>query len=275
MSELAPEATGGQDALPGLEGGDSGPQINPMWNDLLGTLPQGLHGMVIPHLQKWEQGVTQQFQKVHSDYEPFKKFREAQIDPGILDQSYQVYQALERDPQKFIEAVMEHYGLEFEQGLDDDDEYEEDEYEGEEVPFDLTRDPNFGRIQQMTELMAQALLDQQNQKVQAEIEQQLDSDLKAIKEKLPYIPEQHILHYLFSASQANEGPVNVDEVVNAFSELQNQIIAQHRNPSAGAPVVLGAGGGTPSSAVSVGNLSSKDRRNLIVQQLAAAAQQGG
>lgn len=273
MSEMAPEALGTQqDALPGLDGADSGPNINPAWNELLGAVPQGLHNLMIPHLQKWDQGVQQRFAQVHSQYEPYKRFLDQKLDPGILDQSYQVYQALERDPQRFIEAVMEHYGLEVEQGLDDEVEDVEDEGE---LPFDLNSDPNFDRVRSMTEMMAQALIQERQQKEEQEINAQIDSDLQTIKEKFPYLPEDMILQVLYSAAGMNDGPADMEQVTGMLEKYTEQIISQHRNPSAGAPVILGAGGGTPSTATPVSGLKPQDRRSLIVQQLRAAAQQGG
>jgi len=242
------------------------PTINPAWNPLLEVLPASLHGMVTPHLTKWDQGVQQMVQKVHSEYAPWKAFQDAQLDPEALYQSYQIQQALEADPQKFIEAVMQHYGMEFEQGQQD--QLEENDGEEELGLVDFTQDPEFQRQQQMTETMAQYLIAQQQAQDDAAEDKQLDADLKAAKEKHGDFDEDWVLQRVM---YFNEDP---DTAVQKYHQHVQQIITNHRNPSAGAPVIMGSGGGTPVTPTVTSNMSGKDRRALMVQMLANAHANG-
>jgi len=248
----------------------SEPSINPAWNPLLEQLPSSLHGMVTPHLTKWDQGVQQMVQKVHSEYEPWKPFKENNLDPNTLYQSWQAIQNLEADPQGFVQAVIQHYGLQnllaAEQGQQP---AATNEGEQDLVPFDVTQDPEFQRVTGMTEQMAQLLLAQHQQQQEAAADQQVESDLQAAKAKHGDFNEEFVLQRMYATGE------DMDTAVAKYKELTNQILTQSRNPSAGAPIVMGSGGGTPSTATPVGNLSDKDRRAMIAQVLANAAANGG
>jgi hypothetical protein len=240
------------------------PSINPAWNPLLEQLPSSLHGMVTPHLSEWDKNVQQMVQKVHSEYAPWKPFQEAKLDPEALYQSYQIQQALEADPQKFIEAVMEHYGIQFEQGQ----QPEENGVEEEPGLFDITQNPEFQRVTGMTEQMAQLLLQKHQAEEDAVMDQQLDSDIAAAKQKHGEFDEDWVLQRVMYFGE------DVDTAAQNYQAHVQQIISQHRNPGANAPVIMGSGGGTPSTASPVANLSPQDRRSLIAQRLQAAAAQG-
>lgn len=244
------------------------PSINPAWNPLLEQLPSSLHGIVTPHLTEWDKGVQQMVQKVHSEYEPWKQFKDNNLDPNNLYQSWQAIQNLEADPQGFVQAVIQHYGLQLaEQG-----QQQPAANEGEEElpPIDITQYPEFQRINGMTEQMAQVLLTQHQEKQDAIADQQLDADLTVAKQKLGNMyDEQYLLQYMGTTNGT------IDQAVEAYQAHVNNIISQQRNPSAGAPIIMGSGGGTPVTPIPGGNLAPKDRRALIAQTLANAAANGG
>jgi hypothetical protein len=254
--------------------------INPAWNPLLEQLPSSLHGMVTPHLKKWDKNYQEGLQKVHSEYEPWKPFIEHKLDPSALYQSWQAIQNLEADPQGFVKAVIEHYGLQnvltavAEQGQ----QQPQANNVGEETlgEYDFSQTPEYQAMSQelqrttgMTEQMAQLLLAQYQQQQETEADQQVEADLQAAKQKHGEFNEEYVLQRMYATGET------MDAAVANWQALTNQILSQSRNPSAGAPIIMGSGGGTP--AVNAGDKlkTPQDRRAFIAQQLANAAANGG
>lgn len=240
--------------------------INPAWNPLLEQLPTSLHGMVTPHLKTWDQNYQQGLQKVHSEYESWKPFQEAGLDPDALYQGYQIQQALEADPEKFVQAVMEHYGVTFpQQGQQPEEEI------GEEEPglYDINQDPEFQRYGQMTEKMAELLIAQQQEAADQQSDAALDADLADARKNMGEFDEDYVLQRILYYQE------DVPTAVKSYQTHVEGIISQHRNPATSAPVIMGSGGGTPAQNTVVNNMSPQDRRALIAQTLAAAAANGG
>lgn len=265
QDEINPGTGGFEDNSAPVADSDNGPSINPAWSPLLEQLPESLHNIAIPHLQKWDSGVQEMVGKVHSQYEPYKPFLEQNLDPASLYQGYQIQQALEADPAKFIEAVMDFYKIApVEQG-------QQPEESGEEEPayYDVNNDPEFQRIKGMSESMAQLILAQQQQQQESTEDSQLDADLDAARQELGEFDEDYVLQRMI---YFEEDPRTA---VQSYHQFVQDTITQSRNPSASAPVIMGSGGGTPVQPTAVNNMQPQDRRALIAQMLATANAQGG
>lgn len=247
------------------------PAINPAWNPLLEKLPASLHGMVTPELLSWDKNVQQLVQKVHSEYEPWKPFKENNLNPQEMYQSWQAIQNLEANPQEFVNAVIQHYGLQQMLAAEQGQQPEvNDGDDGELSPYDISSDPEFQRVTGLTEQMANLLLAQHQQQEDAQWDATVDADLNKAKQQLGNMyDEQYLLQYMASTDGT------IDQAMTAYQEHVNNIITQQRNPSAGAPIIMGSGGGTPATAIPVGNMSDKDRRAYVAQVLANAQANGG
>src|SRR4249920_3440490 len=55
---------------------------HPAWQEILNKVPAELHGQIIPTLQKWDTGVSRQFQKIHDSYAPLRQFEDT--DPSDI-----------------------------------------------------------------------------------------------------------------------------------------------------------------------------------------------
>src|SRR6187399_3584926 len=96
----------------GYDGGQAqGTGNNPAWNKFLEVVPQDLHEKVTPLLQKWDSGVQDRFNKVHSEYEPWKGLKESGVDPELAQFGVNLVSALQNDPQMVFKALQEHYGF--------------------------------------------------------------------------------------------------------------------------------------------------------------------
>lgn len=247
------------------QGSDSEDQgtggINPAWNPLLESLPAGLHSQITPHLTKWDQNFQNKIQEVHSQYEPYKPFLENQVQPDQINYALSILQAIEESPQDVMNALKAYIGEE------DDTEQQgqlEDSGNGPEQPEWLNH-PEYKRMEDMVNTMAQLLVQQRESEANSQIDSELDAEFTAAQEKHGDFDEEWVLTKMY-----NNPDLSVEQAVEAYKEFEQGILAKNRKPG---PPVLGAGGSVPNPDYSPGKLDSKDRKGLVAQMLAQAAQQ--
>lgn len=243
------------------DGGDNSPGLNPAWNDVLSVLPEQFHNVVTPHFQQWDQSAQQRIEQVNSQlgqFEPYKPFVDNGISPEDLEQGIRLMYELNTNPQAVYEAIAEAHNF----GGNGEQESEIEPEEGEEGAF---QDPRFDNLQQGLDLVAQVLLEDQNKKIQAQAEADLESELTALREKHGDFDEAYVLSLM-----AND--ISAEDAIAAFQGLSQNIL--QKNPRPFAPSVMGnSGGGTglPSQAIDPRKLSGKDTRSLVEQMLRASA----
>lgn len=240
-------------------------KINPAWNNLLSRVPQGLHGQILPELQQWEKNYTQGMQKVHSQYAGYKPFLDQQIAPEQLNEAYMIRQALEEDPLKFVQALVEHYNLQLptEQGQQPNEPQDEDN------PYDLSQNPEWQNQQQIVQTMAQALLLQNQQAQEAQEDAELDAQFESAKQRHGDFDEDFVMKHLYFSGADNPTEELMDEAIEAWKEHVQSVVQNYRSPSQNAPVIMGGGGGLPSQQTPVGSLNGNQRRALVAQTLAS------
>ena len=253
------QETQGQETETSIESQSSGTGINPAWNDLLESVPSSLHSQITPHLTKWDQNFQTKINEVHSQYEPFKPFVESQIAPDQINYALGVLQAIEERPQDVLNALQAYIGT-------DDDEQGQDDTEdnGPEQP-ELFNHPEYKRMQEMVETMAQLLVQQRQAETDAQVDSELESDLKAAQEKHGDYDEEWVLTKMY-----NNPNLSVDEAVQAYKEFEQGILSRNRKPG---PPVMSPGGSVPNQDFKPSGLDSQGKRGLVAQMLAQAAQQ--
>lgn len=238
VGEIQDDATGGGD--------------NPAWGELLGVIPTQLHPIVKPHLQKWDQGVQQRFQQVHSQYEPWQNISDQGVTPDDVVQALGILQTINDDPQRVFEALAEHLGvsLDGEQGEAETDEGVQE-----------FNDPRFDELQSTVQNMANIILAQHQQQTEAEEDAALDAHLNDLKEKFGDYDERYVLAMMDTGMSG-------EDAVQQYQQLLSGAASQINRPPA--PRILTPGGGLPSQAVNPSQLTDKGRRNLVVQMLESA-----
>jgi hypothetical protein len=264
---LMPQEDNQQDASDVTQQQEQIPEVkgNPAWDELLSQVPAGLHGVLTPHLQKWDTNYQQGLQKVHSQYEPYKPFIDEGIDPTSLNNALLVMQNLEADPEKFARALVEHYGL----NLAEQGQEEAEQEQSEELPYDISMHPEFQKVQQMTELLAQQTLTQHEAAQEAQAEAELDQSVAAAKEQYGEFDEEYVYQKMYSTG------CDLETAVQAFMDMRNQWVQNYQPPGANAPRLMGSGGGLPSQATPARNLTGAQRRALMVQTLQNLKASGG
>lgn len=273
---MEPEETGqgletGTEEIPVAEaqeestGGDS---LNPAWNELLEVVPSQLHSLVTPHLQKWDQNFQSKINEVHSKYDPYKDFLEQNVEPDQINYALQLQQAIDQRPLEVIKALNEYAKS---QGLLTDEPEQQGQVDESEIPNEILQHPEIVKMQQMVNTMAQAMLEQNQAKAQAEEDQKLQAEIKTLKETHGEFDVDWVVTKALQDANAGKSVKNLEPYVKQYQDFEQSILAKSRQP---APKVLAPGGIAPNNQVDVKALDEKGRRDFVTQMLQAAAQQG-
>lgn len=248
----------------GYDGGQEqqGTGVNPSWQEYLNEIPQELHEKVIPAFEKWDKGVQDRFQKVHSEWEPWKQFVDAGIEPNEVQFSLNLLNSINENPEMVWKAIGEHYKL-FEketsnsgqgQGKPTGEEDVEDPYA-----------PQFEELRRQQQIMAQVMLNQRQAELDAQADADLDTELKALQGKHKDrggFDERYVLALM-------QNGFSSEDAVNAYFEFQEK----ERQKFGVKPLIMGSGGGLPNPTTDVRKLDEAGRKNLVAQMLQGYAQQ--
>lgn len=241
-------------------GGDGG---NPAWNDILQVLPTSLHGQVKPVLEKWDKGVQQRFEQVQSQYSPYKSFAEQKISPDDIEVALGIAQRINTDPQGFFQTFQEMFAEQLGQN-----QQGQGQPSGENDPeFDLgdytqqpQEDPRIAQLEQQQELLNQWWIQQQNEKMQAEADTQLENDLKSLREKYGEYDDRYVLGLAMAG-------VSLEDAVKEYQSK----FGSSRPTDPNTPNVLTPGGGLPTERIDPKKMDGQQTRSLVEQMLRAAA----
>lgn len=246
--------------MDGFDGGQvqgDAPGPNPAWNDVLSVIPAEYHEKITPHFQQWDQSAQQRIEQVNSrvkDFEPYQPFVEHGIDPSELENGLRLLYEINNNPQGVWDALGKAYNLAGESG---------GAGASGEDPEPQYQDPRFGDLQQGLELVSQIVLNEQQAKVAAQADVELDRELSDLKSKHGDYDERYVLAMMQSGMSG-------EQAIQSYQGLRNNLL--QNNPRPFAPNVMGSsGGGTgyPSQAIDPTKLSPKDTRSLVAQMLAA------
>lgn len=233
---------------------------HPAWQEVLDSIPDALHPMITPTLEKWDKGVEARLAKVREEYEPYKGFIEQQIDPDAADQALRFLRAVEADPAGVIKVLQDAYGLTEKQA---EAVVDKAVTEGEEVS------PESKRIAELEARLTEVATGIQNQtKIQTDAQQAqgLRTYLDGLHETYPLVPEDIIIAHL---ANGNDG----EAAAKLYMSHLDESIKAAQAPGNEAPVVLGGGGGVVSNQQDLNKLSEKERKDLVVKMLEEAAAQ--
>jgi hypothetical protein len=265
-----PEGNAGPVDNTGTEQVDTGTENdtggNPAWNDLLSQIPDNLHHLVTPHLQKWDQGVQQRFsqlQKEQSGYAPYKDFVEQGVDPQAIQQALAVMSMINDKPDQFYNEMQTYYKDDprFQQQSSDQGQQEpEVDLGGEPPKFNIEDDPRFQQMQQQQEIIANFLGNQVTEQQNAQEDAALDQEMKALETKHGAYDEDYVL----GLAQAG---VPLEDAVLRYQGLVGKV-RNAPTPGSNFPPVVTPGGGVPSTAIDPAGLTNKETRELIASFLA-------
>lgn len=251
---------GGSDALydgnqTGGEGQQGSEQGNPAWGEFLNVVPQELHHQITPILKKWDDGVQERFSKVQSDYAGYKAFKDSGIDPAVLQQGYQIHQALQSDPKRVFEALVGAYP-DLLEGL----QQQNQSGQGQQEPTaeDLLQ-KRLDAMDAQQRQIAEVMIAQHRAEEVARADAALDAEFADMRKKYGDFNDEWVLSKL----QVNP-KMTVEAAVQAYQQFESGIRAKY----APKPLFIGGGSsGLPGSAPDVTKLSDKDTTNYVAEIL--------
>lgn len=251
---------------PGYNGGDpsgvpqGGGNGNPAWNEFLEPIPQEYHDKVRPVLEKWDKGVQERFGKVHSQYEPWKPIIDAGVDPETASFSINLLNAINDNPRQVYEAIGNYYQLTGQNGSPsgqgpEPEELEEDPYDG-----------RFAALERQNQIMAQHLIKQREEKLEAQASAELDRELTELRGKNKSrgdFNEKFVLAHM-------QNGMSAEDAVEAYYQFRDTELKKYRQM----PLIMGSGGGVPQFGnTDVRKLTDGQTKDLVAGMLAQAKAQ--
>lgn len=243
---------------------------NPAWSELLDALPGGLHGIVKPHLEKWDKGVEQRFQTVQSRYQPYQPLIEQGRTPEELMQGYQLMQMIATNPRQFYDRMTEHYASEW--GLNSGQgQGENDDWDSEPTEDGEPTDPMYQQLQQAQQELAQQqgtiaqyLASQVEQQERAAADAEVEQEFGQIAAKYGELDQKKVNLIVSLALQNNLTVMDAADQVFGLLGAQQQAAAA---PKQQVRVVPTTGGVPQQQPLDPTKMAPKDRRSLVASIL--------
>lgn len=249
------------------------PENQSPYADYLEKVPEGLRPVVEPTFKEWDANVTQRFQELHSQYEPWKQVTD-QYQPDDVMGALQVASVLEEDPERFLAAFVEAYpelAQKALQGQGGTQQPPSTPPSSEQGLSDLDpEDPVAQRIKSLEDQISQltgTFTEQQQREQQQASQQYLDQVLSQLHEQHGDFDDTFILSQI---AFANRTP---DQAIQAWNETKTKYMAPPP-PTPPAPPVISANGGIPSTVPEIEGMDRKETTNLVAQLLEQAAREG-
>jgi hypothetical protein len=248
---------------------------HPAWQEVLSLLPSGFHAPVGERLNKIQQGFDSKLQQVHSEYEPFKPFKEAGVTQEQLEGAWQLFALASQDPRALYDQLGQYYGYAT-NGQGQQGQQQQDETfdlgsantgsEGEE-----TDNPALAELRQQQQQMQQFMIQQYEQQQAREADAWLESAISGFPEEIR--SNQSAMNYILNiANVEGQKTGDFDKGLKAGLAAYDQLVNNVRSaPRAtdGAPLVMPSSGGTVATTPSR-ELNDKDRKAAFVQLLQQA-----
>jgi hypothetical protein len=257
------QSGGGQGAPTGAAQ-PQGQPVNEFYKGILEQVDPAHRAIVEPYLGKWDAGVSRRFQELHGELQPFQQIG---ADPETLAQAFQLYQAIDSNPQGVLEMLQQAMaevappgaGGQQPQGLQGQ---QPPEGEGGAAALPPEFQERFTQFEQALEYMAQQFLEQQTSQTAEAEDAQLDQYLGNLKKELGDFDEEYVVAKMMAG-------ISGEDAVKAYhAAIQQQVNSRARQPNL--PPILGGGGAVPQEGKSVAEASAKDTKALVANILAAS-----
>jgi hypothetical protein len=235
-------------------------QGNPAWSEFLQVVPQELHSQITPVLQKWDSGVNEKLQKVHSEYEPWKPIIKS-ADPEQATAALNMLNALQESPRMVYDALAEAYG--FNTADNDSNGSQSGQGQNKSSVDDDPYNQRFADLERQNHIMAQHLISQREEQLRKQAEVELDQELSGLRNKYK---SQGEFDERFVLALMQNG-LSSEDAVKEYYSWRDQEVSRY-GPK---PFILGSGGGLPQKNVDVTKMSDQETKDLAVQYLRASA----
>jgi cell division protein ZapA (FtsZ GTPase activity inhibitor) len=220
--------------------------------------------MVTPTLRDWDNKFKEQLQQVQSQYEPYKPFLDNQVPPEALEQAYGLYNLINENPELVFKQMQEFYGFGDQgQAAGSENEGEEETFDFNSPEADITQHPKFQELLQNQQMLAQVLVQKDEQERYGQITNEIETELAGIKEKSPDIDELMLFQLAVGAG------ITLTQAAEQLGNFTEHVRTESRRP---APNVF-SGGGVPAQQIpDPAKMSDKETKQTVAAILAAQAQ---
>lgn len=247
---------------------------NPAWSDILSPVPQEFHGHLKEHLSKSDKYT----QEVQQRFAPFKEFVDSGVGRDDIDQSLQLAHLFQTNPRGVFDFLNTQYnyipttqqtapnGQNNSQGQTQSNEFDISGLE-QTPEFDITKNPQFQQVAQQAALANQLASQMQHQQMEQQVNQQIQTEVTQLQNSYPHIPIQEVIKRAVANASISGGREDLDKAAKEIDSMG--WFAKKGTP---APPNLSGGGNRalPSSQVSPGSMSAKDRTAHVAALLKAA-----
>jgi hypothetical protein len=252
--------SGGPDGGAGNLNSDTTGQ-NPAWNEFLQVVPQEYHEQVTPLLQKWDQGVNQRFEKVHSDYAPWKNYIDQGITPDQVNMALNVLNTLQENPEYVWKSLGDYHKFGQEPV---ENQGGNGQGQGELENQGQLQDPRYDELSQNFGKLAEFVLQKQQADMEAQEDYALDQELASLRSKYGDFDEKYVM------SQMLYGEMSGEQAVQEFQKMAQRLASQGPQPFS---FLGGNSGGVPGTNPDVRKMSDSQARDAAVQMLQGFAAQ--
>lgn len=252
---------GGYDNGQAQGGNNNG--FNPNFQPLLNDLPQDLHEKVLPHLQQWDKGVQDRFEKLQSGYAPWKSVLSSGATPEMVNNGLSLMNLLDTNPEALYRALADNYkfGQQQDQGTGQGQGQPNQQAPVDDIP-DYVRDiqSKYGQMEQNFTTLAQHVLEQRQQEANAREDAALANEFKSAHSKLGDFDDD----WVKAKCLANLN-LTVEQAASQYKDWERGMLARH----GARPLISGSsGGGVPGQGnIDVTKLNGAQTRGLAVDMI--------
>lgn len=267
-----PEGEGEGDAGEGGDSGQAGEEDNflpdgSLGGDFLQRVPEEHREILKPYVGQWDAGVTRRFQSIHSEYEPYKQFKENGISADVLQQGVTLVDLLNNNPNYLFQLLKQELGDE--QGSGEPPQSGQNE-ELQGLPPELL--DRFNNNENALKGLVDYLVNQEQAQKEAAEDQALADLLTSLHTEYGNFDDG------FVVGRIAQGMTPDDAIKEWNSVLQAALSDQDKSgngPGASAPPVLRGGGRSlPLGGTDVKKASNKDVTDLVTNVLQQANASG-
>jgi multidrug efflux pump subunit AcrA (membrane-fusion protein) len=235
---------------------------HPAWDEILSKIPEEFHPLVTPTLEKWDSGVQNKIQDLHSQFDPYREVI-GDVDLEVVDMALKLAEAVQADPEAVYRQLAEAYGFDSgEQGVT--------EMENTAMSDLFTDDSELAAQLAEQRQMLEALQQERQAEIEAaqqaqedmELSQLLDEYLGALHEEYGDFNDDFVVTLMGNGMDGEEA---VQEFFSIVKEASSNSQGSNTEP---APAVLGSGGNIPSNAIDPSKLNPSQTSELVAQLLA-------
>lgn len=250
----------------GSDSTDTGTGYNPAWSPLLEKIPTPFHEEIRPFLSDWDKN----FNKVQSQYAPYKTFVDNQVAPESIENSLKLAQLINANPRLVYEQLGERFGFASGQGQNEVEETNEEDNEFSDGDFtNPLENPALKPYIERQEQMIAWVEQQEAQKQEFAIQQEIQNEWSQIESThgspIPQnVKTEMIKRAIFIADAENREP-NIIDGYNDYNRFVAQVRGQRANNTA--PQVFSGNGGVPSTPTGItGDMTDEQRINYIAER---------